>query len=61
MNSQLISSENQARDVHFSELQSEDDPKTSLWKVKNGLVKCIVNAAKDEAMDHLINEANYAK
>ena len=61
MNSDPMSLENQARDVDFSKLQSEDDPKMSSWKVKNGSVKCAVNAPKEEAMEHFTNEANHVK
>ena len=61
VNSQPMSSENQARDVDFSEFQSEDNPKMSSWKVKNGSVKCAVNAPKEEAMEHFTNEANHVK
>ena len=51
--SEPVVSENQAHDVDFSEFQSEDDPKMSSQKAKNGSVKCAVNAAKDEAIEHL--------
>ena len=61
VNPEPISSENQARYVNFSEFQSEDDPKMSSWKVKNGPVKCTVNAVEDEVMEHLINEVNQVK
>ena len=54
-------SENQARDDDLREFQSEDDPKISSLKVKNVPVKCIVNTAKDETMEYLINEVNHTK
>ena len=31
------------------------------WKVKNGSVKCTVDATKDEAMEYLTNGVNYVK
>ena len=61
MNSEPMSSENEARDADCSKLQSEYDPKTSSWKFKNGSVKCAVNAAKVEVMEHLTNEVNHVK
>ena len=61
VSSEPISSENQARDVDFSKLQSEDDPKISSWRVKNGSVKCTINDEKDKDMENFIKEVNHVK